>query len=660
MMAHAKLTAPPPDFKSIKLDKDQVLGVGAYGRVCKALCDDLQCAAKILHPNLILTEQQQLDVPAGVAHRLPMRRFERECEFLRQIRHPNIILFLGLFQDDDGLPVLLMEILDQNLTSFLESGPQTTLPFHTQVSICHDISLALAFLHSNGIIHRDLSSNNVLMIGDRRAKVTDFGMAVFEGVHRQKTETPGTAVYMPPEVKGPNPLSDKSAVDVFSFGVLSIQIMTRKFPDPVDELLSVSKTLWGFFSGSESIEIARRQNHIGLISKDHPLLCIAFDCLKKNHLNRPTSSHMCSQLRELKTREYVASAPLDKTSADSSRPEGLWHHFTGSEQLECPKQVEEEPWDEVDMKELEVMACTELPDISENIGILWRLAGQKIPKPMQRVSDAVVLNNRMFVLHGEARDELHALYLTHHEWSHHTRPPVEMGSLAVVNSRVVLVGGKYHRKILSLIDEEWTCKLPSMPTKRHSTITASSPSYLIVMGGVGKSDRPVKNVEVLNTDSHDWFSVSSLPEPCAGLSARVCRGSVYVFGGSSIFTCDVETLVVSTGVCGLVDTVSGQRVWAELAEKLPVSDTTAVVVGNTLYAVGGRRVHGGGGPTAEVYRYNRNRENWCVYSHLKEARSQCFVAMVTNPTRIIVVGGVTNCKLGSMSNTMESASWRQA
>ncbi len=69
-----------------------------------------------------------------------------------------------------------MELMDMSLTSFLESPPAIP-PFHTQVNICHDIAMALSFLHSHGIIHRDLSSNNILMIGDRRAKVTDFGMA---------------------------------------------------------------------------------------------------------------------------------------------------------------------------------------------------------------------------------------------------------------------------------------------------------------------------------------------------------------------------------------------------------------------------------------------------------------------------------------------------
>ena len=70
-----------------------------------------------------------------------------------------------------------MELMDESLTRFL--GRSTApLPYHSQLNICHDVSLALSYLHSNAIIHRDLSSNNVLLIGEgSRAKVTDFGIS---------------------------------------------------------------------------------------------------------------------------------------------------------------------------------------------------------------------------------------------------------------------------------------------------------------------------------------------------------------------------------------------------------------------------------------------------------------------------------------------------
>ena len=111
-------------FKSIQLLKEQTLGIGSYGKVCKAKCDSPLCAAKLIHETLFDPTAQQLIAPQR-EHRLPIRRFEQECEFLSTIRHPNIIQYLGICRDPDtGLPVLLMELMDDSLTHFLESSPQ--------------------------------------------------------------------------------------------------------------------------------------------------------------------------------------------------------------------------------------------------------------------------------------------------------------------------------------------------------------------------------------------------------------------------------------------------------------------------------------------------------------------------------------------------------
>ena len=190
-------------FKRVQLFKDQILGIGSYGAVCKAKFDDLLCAAKILHPTLFDPTAQHQIIPQR-EHRLPSGRFELECEFLNAIRHPNIIQYLGMGQDPaTNRSVLLMELMDGTLTHFLESSTQPIL-YHIQINICHDITLALSFLHSNNIVHRDLSSNNVLLMSNIRAKVTDFGMARFGDLKPQAanhtfTTCPGTDVYMPPE-----------------------------------------------------------------------------------------------------------------------------------------------------------------------------------------------------------------------------------------------------------------------------------------------------------------------------------------------------------------------------------------------------------------------------------------------------------------------------
>ena len=298
-------------FKTVQLLKDQILGIGSYGKVCKAECDGLLCAAKVIHETLFDPTAQQLIAPQR-EHRLPMRRFEQECEFLSTIRHPNIIQYLGMHQDPDTrLPVLLMELMDDSLTHFLETSTQP-IPYHIQVNICHDITLALSFLHSNGIVHRDLSSNNVLMTGNIQAKLTDFGMARLGDMNPRATQLtftmcPGTEVYMPPEAVKDKPVYTEK-IDCFSFGVITVQIMTRLFPQPGDRQKEIEIENIGIVMKPIS-EHERRQNHIGRIDSNHPLLKIALSCIQDKDTERPNAQELCKMVRTLKeTPKYGESA----------------------------------------------------------------------------------------------------------------------------------------------------------------------------------------------------------------------------------------------------------------------------------------------------------------------------------------------------------------
>ena len=303
-------------FKTVQLLKDQSLGIGSYGAVCKAICDDLVCAAKIIHPTLFDPSALHQIAPQR-EHRLPIRRFEQECEFMSNMRHPNIVQYLGTYRDsaDTLLPVLLMELMDDSLTHFLESSPQP-IPYHIAVDICHDVTLALSFLHSNNIVHRDLSSNNVLLRGNVLAKVTDFGMARLGDINPHATRftstmCPGTDVYMPPEAVQDKPVYTEK-IDCFSFGVITLQILTRLFPKPGDRMQEVGFNHPGFPSGTLLVrmpEVSRRQNHISQVDPDHPLLPVILDCLKDKDNERPSAHQVCERVADLKRMEkYIDNA----------------------------------------------------------------------------------------------------------------------------------------------------------------------------------------------------------------------------------------------------------------------------------------------------------------------------------------------------------------
>ena len=287
-------------FQNVQIFKTQPLGIGSYGSVYRAKCDQLPCAAKLLHPVLVTPWERR-----------NLQRFEQECQFLSGIRHPHIVQYLGTCRDTEtGLPVLLMELMDDSLTHFLEESPER-LPYHLEVNLCHDVVLALAYLHSNGIIHRDLSSNNVLLIAGSRAKVTDFGMSkLIDATPRMTplTQCPGTIAYMSPEATREPPMYTKE-LDCFAHGVVAIQILTRQFPDPgpASHLVDDSQSPTGTIS-MPVLEPERRKSHIDHIDPDHPLLPIAIQCLSYNERDRPSAQQICHQLGVLKeTSQYVHS-----------------------------------------------------------------------------------------------------------------------------------------------------------------------------------------------------------------------------------------------------------------------------------------------------------------------------------------------------------------
>ena len=289
-------------FERVELHRDQPLGKGSYGLVIGAKCNELPCAAKLLHPVFF----QFSDPGCQDA----VKRFQRECDFMSAIHHPNIVQCLGTHRDPDtGLPVLLMELMDESLTQFLDRS-RRSLAFHTQVDICHDVALALACLHSREMIHRDLSSNNVLMIAGSRAKVTDFGMSKLLTAHAHLTpltQCPGCPVFMPPEALLEPPCYT-AKLDSFSFGVIGLQTITRRFPEPGPRMATVEdpRSPIGVIQIPVS-EIQRRKADVDRVSGDHLLKPLLLQCLSDAHVRRPSAIELCDQLGDLKERSRVYS-----------------------------------------------------------------------------------------------------------------------------------------------------------------------------------------------------------------------------------------------------------------------------------------------------------------------------------------------------------------
>ncbi len=201
------------------------LGVGSYGSVEEVVVNGLVCAAKKIHEALVDGGNEDVHVIVG--------KYEAECHLISQLRHPNIVQFLGLcFLEDSSLPVLVMERLLTSLDELLESMPN--IPLGAKRSMLADVARGLLYLHSykpSSIIHRDLSARNVLLNSAMVAKVTDLGNSRI--VHfragqlaRTLSRVPGTQLYMPPEALDETTRYGTS-LDIFSFGHLALFTLTQ-------------------------------------------------------------------------------------------------------------------------------------------------------------------------------------------------------------------------------------------------------------------------------------------------------------------------------------------------------------------------------------------------------------------------------------------------
>ena len=239
----------------------QEIGGGAYGKVNIAIFRGTRVAAKSLH-EVIISEYN-----LGV--------FTREMEISSRIHHPNIVQFLGATRVNN--PILLYELMTTSLYKKIQEA-RLTQPQILDVS--SDITSALAYLHlwkPHPIIHRDVSSPNVLMEpsgNDRwRSKLSDFGSANLQS--RVKTEIPGNPAYASPEAGIPD--NHTPAMDIYSLGVVIMEMILHQPP----EMTTVSRE-----RQAQSIQW-------------RPMKVLVLRCINNDRTQRPKTVQVLDVLKQI-------------------------------------------------------------------------------------------------------------------------------------------------------------------------------------------------------------------------------------------------------------------------------------------------------------------------------------------------------------------------
>ena len=282
------LSTPDPD----PLEIGDEISRGAYGTVHRGTLGTRPVAIKKIHQLLLDCAKQRREELEGL-----QKRFRDECEILKTAKHENVVEFIGVF-NQDGSPLLVMELMHQTLEEFLENN-RGTLPLWQQVRICLKIALGLAFLHHHDpqILHRDLTAKNVLMNEDGGVvKISDFGQATFRpsSVMYLTTKAPGCVPYMPPECLVERPhFTDKG--DMFSLSVVALQVSTQEPPSVGLGGIGVQK------------EVERRSADLARLPADHPMKPLILQCLQDDPAERPSSREMIRGLRALSVPEPGAA-----------------------------------------------------------------------------------------------------------------------------------------------------------------------------------------------------------------------------------------------------------------------------------------------------------------------------------------------------------------
>ena len=284
------------------------IGRGANGRILEAKWEGTTVVAvKEIH-SIFMNEVGDLEFQSF------KRSFLRECEQSSRLRHPNIVRFFGIYHPPGArVPSLVMERLHCSLTSLLESSP--VVPIGTKIWIIKDVALGLRYLHTRNppIIHRDLSSNNVLLSKGMEGKIGDLGTARLVDPRRQSrmTKAPGTVDFMPPEaLENITNIHYGKELDVFSFGCVMLHTLSHQWPTPSQAVIINPET--GLITGGRS-EAERRSQYFERInrSRSDVLIPLIESCLSNLRKNRPSIVRVCDQLEgQLVDRERLSSNEL--------------------------------------------------------------------------------------------------------------------------------------------------------------------------------------------------------------------------------------------------------------------------------------------------------------------------------------------------------------
>ncbi len=208
---------------------DGLIGEGAMGVVYRGHDPDIDrvVAIKTVHAHLLSRTERAAW----------LERFAREAKAAGRCLHPNLVTVFDYLEVDET-PYLVMEFIAcETLAQRMDRPP--LLPLERVVEVMRQMLDGLAAIHDAGIVHRDVKPANVLLLGDHRIKIADFGVARVEALGATHGGMIGTPAYMAPEQFLGGVIDPRT--DLFAAGVIFFELLCGQKPFPAQALGELSR-----------------------------------------------------------------------------------------------------------------------------------------------------------------------------------------------------------------------------------------------------------------------------------------------------------------------------------------------------------------------------------------------------------------------------------